>query len=123
MLYDSECESRASIDWASSAVNAAADLSRWGVLSEYKVRHPALPFVGIIDLVRRVDGDIVITDFKTGAEKDLHRSQVELYALVSFRLTGAVPAQLEICYTSGITLVDISESRLKEVERDLERRI
>lgn len=94
-----------------------------GVLTEITVRHPALPFVGVIDQVVRHDDGIRIVDFKTGSEKPGHVDQVHAYAVAWWRSTGVPPMSAVLQYPGTRTDVALDERTLESFERRLESRI
>lgn len=94
-----------------------------GALSELRLSHPSLPFVGIIDLVRLAGDDVTVVDFKTGAPKSVHRQQLTLYAVLWWRRTGHVPAAIEVRYPSHVATFSVSADDLRRAEEELCRRI
>lgn len=94
-----------------------------GVLAELRLKHPELPFQGVIDLVADDNGKTRILDFKSGQEKPEHQEQLELYGLLWWRATGEVPASLEVRYPGSLKEYPVSEARLLEVEAELKARI
>ena len=94
-----------------------------GVLTEITVRHPRLPFVGVIDqVVRDVDG-VRVVDFKTGSEKPGHVDQVHAYAVAWWRSTGVLPMSAVLQYPGTRIDVALDERTLQSFERRLESRI
>jgi hypothetical protein len=66
----------------------------------------ASPWIGDADLIVVRGGEVVIADYKTGAEDPSHRDQLELYALLLARdhvrnPTGLVATELALLYWSG----------------------
>jgi hypothetical protein len=78
-------------------------------LSELPVRHPTLPFRGVIDLLWLSQDGVVVTDFKTGQEREEHALQVRCYALVWWRLTGTIPVRAELRYPDRVRAVELTE--------------
>lgn len=98
-------------------------LESMGVLSEEEVRHPALPLLGIIDLLVRRDGKTSVLDFKTGASRPEYREQIQLYALMWWRSTGDLPASVELRYGARVEGWPISAADLCRVEEEAAARI
>ncbi len=90
-----------------------------GALSEVEVAHPDLPFRGIIDLVEWADGGVHLLDFKTGKEKDEHELQLQLYAVLWWRRTGACPAHLAVQYLNHRRAFEVEEGDLVRAEERL----
>ena len=94
-----------------------------GALAEVRVRHPELPFVGVIDLVR-LDGDEVeVVDFKTGKVKDDHERQVLLYGLLWWRVTGEAPSRVSLQYLGERRSWTATTEGLRRAEEELEQSI
>lgn len=98
-------------------------LSMQGALSELRLSHPFLPFVGVIDLVRLAGDGITVVDFKTGEPKSAHLQQLVLYAVLWWRRTGQVPAAIEARYPSHIKTFSVSLDKLHTTEENLRVRI
>jgi CRISPR/Cas system-associated exonuclease Cas4 (RecB family) len=98
-------------------------LEHTGVLTEMKLVHPSLPFVGIVDLIRSTPDGAIIGDFKTGSEQPYHSWQIKLYALLWFRAAGQVPIRAEVVYPARTAEVELSEPVLLNVEAKLEQQI
>lgn len=94
-------------------------LKRFGALSEIKIKHPSMPFMGIVDLVYLEKNQPVLADFKTGKTNNDHLKQINTYALLWWRQTGEVPKRLEIRYPHGVESVLVDESFLKREEKQL----
>ncbi len=94
-------------------------LTSSGALTELKLRHPTLPFEGIIDLVCRRNGETVIVDYKAGAMDSSHRSQLFRYALLWWRNTGLLPERIDIQYLSEKISEPVTEQALDLAEREL----
>lgn len=100
-----------------------AALVRRRVLVEAKVRHPTLSVSGRIDLLVR-DGDCTrVVDLKTGDPKPEHRDQLLLYALLWWRATGDLPAEVEVAHADGRTRFPVDAEALAGVERELAERL
>ena len=104
-----------------------SELARWlkseGAITELSLRHPQLPFEGIIDLVCYRNGDAVIVDYKAGAEDPTHRLQVLRYALLWWRCAGQLPGCAEIQYLETRINVLVTEEALLQIEEDLKEEI
>lgn len=101
-----------------SAVLAGASLT------EVRLRHPGLPFVGVIDLVRPgPDGGATIVDFKTGEPKAEHLEQVEDYAVLWWRATRHVPSAVVVQYLHGKREWHLDLERLERCEEALRNEI
>lgn len=99
-------------------------LKRDGALSEVALQHPALPLAGILDLVSLDETSAVaIVDYKTGASKNTHRDQLLLYALLWWRVTGALPSRIEVQYLDGGWDELVSKAELERAEGKIEREI
>ena len=81
------------------AASLAVLLQERGRLSEVRLQHPSMPLVGVLDIVEQLnDGSIRILDFKTGSPKPAHKEQLEIYAVLWWRVTGQFPAQISVQY-------------------------
>jgi hypothetical protein len=104
-----------------------SDLAGWlsscGALTELTLRHPQLPFEGVIDLVCCRDGETVIVDYKAGAPDPGHRLQVMRYSLLWWRSTGQVPGRIEIQYLTEKKSEQVTEAALLRTEQDLKGEI
>lgn len=96
-----------------------AKLHTKGTLSEVRLIHPTLPLLGIIDLLWDDRGQTRIVDFKTGTPQPQHREQLELYALLWWRVTGDRPVFLEIRHPAGAETYDVDETTLLALEARL----
>ena len=102
---------------------ALADLvQRRGALGELPLSHPDLPFRGVLDLVWW-DGGPVVADFKTGAPRPEHRTQVGYYAVLWWRCTGVTPVRTEVRYPGEVADESMTGERLSLAEADLGCRI
>jgi len=90
---------------AERATEAPADvkslLRRKRALSEVKLTHPALPFLGILDRIQHVSDGVEIVDFKTGKPSERHHRQLQRYALLWWHGTGDAPIRLSAQYLDG----------------------
>jgi hypothetical protein len=91
-----------------------------GTLSEQELRHPSLPVVGILDLIRATNDGVVVVDFKTGAPRPEHQEQVELYALLWWRNTDELPVRVAVQYLDGRQEWSVTREQLETLERTLE---
>lgn len=99
-------------------------LRRDGALSEVRLEHPALPLAGILDLVFLEEPSaVVIVDFKTGVAKDTHKDQLLLYAMLWWRVTGQLPARIEVQYLNDGWGETVSKADLERVERKIGKEI
>lgn len=90
-----------------------------GVLSEVRLDHPTLPFVGVLDRVHEVSGVIEVVDNKSGRPKDVHRRQLLRYAVLWWRNTGVAPARVAAQYLEGEASWDVDGALLEDTERAL----
>lgn len=90
-----------------------------GSLQELRLTHPVEPFKGVIDRVVWADGTVEIVDFKTGAQKDSHRSQLQRYAVLWWRCTGKTPARITAQYLDGARSWDFAPGDLVGLEQRL----
>jgi len=88
-----------------------------------KLRHPKLPFLGILDRVQLATEGEEIVDFKTGKPSEKHRRQLLRYALLWWRATDDVPTRISAQYLDGIASWPIADGELAAVEADLARSI
>jgi hypothetical protein len=70
-------------------------------LSEVKLTHHELPFLGVLDRVQHASDGVEIVDFKTGKPSEKHRRQLQRYALLWWRTTGDVPIRVSAQYLDG----------------------
>lgn len=96
-----------------------AKLRTKGALSEVRLIHPTLPLLGIIDLLWDDRGQTRIVDFKTGTPQPQYREQVELYALLWWRVTGDRPVFLDIRHPAGTETYAVDETMLLALEARL----
>jgi hypothetical protein len=103
--------------------NFQALLEKQGVLTELSLRHPDLPFKGVIDFVWMDDDGVVITDFKSGNGKPEHREQLLLYALLWARNTGQIPNKAYVVYPDVSMVIQIKQEVLESIHTELRQRI
>ncbi len=112
---------------AERATEAPADvkslLRRKRALSEVKLTHPGLPFLGILDRIQHVSDGVEIVDFKTGKPSERHHRQLQRYALLWWRGTGDAPIRLSAQYLDGVESWPVTQGALAEVEADLASKI
>jgi hypothetical protein len=92
-------------------------------LSEVKLSHPELPFLGVLDRVQHASDGVEIVDFKTGKPSEKHHRQLQRYALLWWRTTGDAPVRISAQYLDGVETWPITQGALEEVEADLAREI
>lgn len=83
------------------AGNLVAMLHAKRSLTEVRIRHATLPFVGILDRVWLGDDGIEIVDFKTGKPSEAHRAQLIRYATLWWRMTSQAPVRVRAQYLDG----------------------
>ncbi len=88
-------------------------------LSEVKLTHPFLPFLGILDRVQHTGEGVEIVDFKTGKRSARHQHQLLRYALLWWRKTGDMPIRVSAQYFDGILSWPVTSEALESVEADL----
>ena len=108
---------------AATAPDPAALLESRGVLSAVWLRHPRIPYVGVVDLVHGTRTAPVIVEFKTGAPNVLHRQQLIAYALLWWRRTGQLPVSAQLRYPARSEAISPCEGDLASLEGELEARI
>ncbi|MBL8622900.1 MAG: PD-(D/E)XK nuclease family protein [Myxococcales bacterium] len=94
-------------------------LAQRGALSEVKLTHPELPFLGVLDRVQLSGDSIEIVDFKIGKPSEKHRRQLVRYALLWWRATRAAPTRISAQYLHGTESWSVSTSDLLATERAL----
>jgi hypothetical protein len=92
-------------------------------LSEVKLTHPKLPFLGVLDRVQQGSSGVEIVDFKTGRPSETHRRQLLRYALLWWRRTGDVPVDISAQYLDGVESWPVTQGALTDVEADLAKKI
>lgn len=94
-----------------------------GAISEVRLEHPDLPFLGIIDMVEFKNDGIKLTEFKTGKPKEEHLLQLQLYAVLWWRTTGNLPNLLSLQYVNDCKDTPVSASGLVTAEKHLAENI
>lgn len=112
---------------AERAMEVSADvnslLRQKRALSEVKLTHHELPFLGVLDRVQQVSGGVEIVDFKTGRPSEKHRRQLLRYALLWWRTTGDSPRRISAQYLDGAESWPVTQEVLMDVEADLAKNI
>jgi hypothetical protein len=96
-----------------------------GLYPEVELRARQIGWKGKADLLVLSDGESELIDFKTGAEDDSHKFQLQVYALLWSRddelnPTGRLPTKLTLAYCARNVEVDVpSAAWLQILERDL----
>lgn len=116
---DAQAVSRLAERVDETQIDLATLLKRRGALSEIKLTHPSLPFIGIIDRVQIMGEGLEIIDFKTGKPSEDHRRQLLRYALLWWRTTGDVPTRAIAQYLDGIGSWPVTASVLEDIEAEL----
>ncbi len=100
-----------------------------GAYPEVELRAPRIRWKGKVDLLVITDEICEITDFKTGAPDEAHRSQVQIYALLwslddELNPTNRTISRLVLAYsTVDVEVRALPEDELRAFEKDiLERR-
>lgn len=95
-------------------------LTQCGALSELRLQHPELPFMGILDRVQLdPGGEVEIVDFKTGRASDAHEQQLLRYAVLWWRATRRAPVRVHAQYLEGSRTWEVQPSDLARVEAGL----
>mgnify|MGYP002718539457 CR=1 FL=1 len=92
-------------------------------LSEVKLMHPKLPFLGILDRVHHTAEGVEIVDFKTGKPSDKHRNQLLRYALLWWRRTGDIPVRVSAQYLDGGESWPTTQEGLEDAEACLVKKL
>lgn len=103
--------------------DAKALLKQKRALSELKLTHPELPFLGILDRVQHTGEGVEVVDFKTGKPSDKHRKQLLRYALLWWRKTGDVPVRVSAQYLDGVDSWPVTQGALEDVEAELVKKL
>jgi hypothetical protein len=106
-----------------TATDLRSTLRQKHALSEVKLRHPTLPFLGILDLVQLTATGVEIVDFKTGRPSEKHGRQLLRYALLWWRTTGDAPKHVSARYLDGVESWPVTQAALIEVEADIGTKI
>lgn len=104
-------------------VNVKALLKKKRALSEVKLTHPKLPFVGVLDRVQNTNEGVEVVDFKTGKPSGKHNKQLLRYALLWWRETGDVPVRVSAQYLDGVESWAVTQSALEDVEAELVKKL
>ena len=91
-------------------------LKRKRAVSEVRLTHPGLPFLGILDRVQLARDGVEVVDFKTGRPSNKHRMQLLRYALLWWRRTGDSPVRVIAQYLNGSESWPVSTKSLEEIE-------
>lgn len=120
-------EERVASQAAEQAAETPADLKsllrQKRALSEVKLAHPELPFLGVLDRVQHASDGVEIVDFKTGKPSEKHHRQLQRYALLWWRTTGDRPVRVSAQYLDGVESWPITHEALTEVEADLAKKL
>lgn len=116
-------EGRAPADPAEQVHQAPGDLKsllrRKRALSEVKLKHPTLPFIGTLDRVELGSDGVEIIDFKTGKASEKHRRQLLRYAVLWWRVTDDEPVRITARYLNAVDSWPVVQGELVHVEADL----
>jgi len=91
-------------------------LRRKRAVSEVKLTHLGLPFLGILDRIQLARDGVEVVDFKTGKPSNKDRMQLLRYALLWWRTTGDVPVRIIAQYLNGSESWPVSTEALEEIE-------
>lgn len=112
---------------AERATDTPADvkalLKQKRALSEVKLTHPKIPFLGILDRVQDTGEGVEVVDFKTGKPSDKHRKQLLRYALLWWRKTGDAPVRVSAQYLDGVESWPVTQGALEDVEADVVKKL
>ncbi|MDP1917102.1 MAG: PD-(D/E)XK nuclease family protein [Myxococcales bacterium] len=92
-------------------------------LSEVKLKHPTLSFLGALDRVQVATDGVEIVDFKTGRPDEKHHHQLLRYAVLWWRTTGELPVRLSAQYLDGAASWPVAQGELLEIEAEIAARI
>jgi hypothetical protein len=120
---DGHAASRVAEKATEGMADVGALLRHRRALSEVKLRHPTLPFLGIIDRVQLASDGVEVVDFKTGRPSEKHHQQLLRYALLWWRATEEVPVRVSAQYLHGVESWPVANRTLAEIEADLTRRV
>jgi hypothetical protein len=87
-----------------------------GALSEVKLRHPTLPMTGTPDRIQLTGDGIEVVDYKSGRACETHRTQLERYALLWWRVTGEMPTGVIAQYLGEAQRWEVEEATLLAAE-------
>ena len=108
---------------SSSGQTSSQLLEKYGVLSEHRLEHPNLPFMGVLDLVFLSGDETVIVDFKTGTKDEGHMRQLLYYAVLWWRNADQIPERIELRYPSEIVSIRPDNKSLEAAEQKLAQEI
>ncbi|WP_225781278.1 PD-(D/E)XK nuclease family protein [Xenophilus sp. Marseille-Q4582] len=120
---DDQVASQAAERATDTPADVKALLKHKRALSEVKLTHPKLPFLGILDRVQHTGEGIEVVDFKTGKPSDKHRKQLLHYALLWWRKTGDAPVRVSAQYLDGVESWPVTRGALEDVEADLVKKL
>lgn len=120
---DGHVASQAAERATEAPVDATALLKQKPALSEVKLTHPKLPFLGILDRVQHTGEGVEVVDFKTGKPSDKHRKQLLRYALLWWRKTGDAPVRVSAQYLDGVDSWPVTQGALEDVEAELVKKL
>lgn len=103
--------------------NLTSLLEQRRALSEVKLTHPTLPFLGVLDRIQHTPEGVEIVDFKTGKPSDKHLRQLLRYALLWWRATGDAPVRITAQYLDGAASWPATTAALTDVEADLTKKL
>lgn len=92
-------------------------------LSEVRLQHPQLAFMGILDRVQATPDGVEVVDFKTGRPTEKHHQQLLRYAVLWWRAFGDVPVRITAQYLDGGESWCVSEPNLGEIEAALAKKL
>lgn len=120
---DGHLTSQAAERATDTPADVTALLKQKRALSEVKLTHPKLPFLGILDRVQDTGEGVEVVDFKTGKPSDKHRKQLLRYALLWWRKTGDAPVRVSAQYLDGVESWPVTQGALEDVEADLVKKL
>jgi hypothetical protein len=108
---------------AAEASDLKSLLRQKRALSEVKLTHPELPFIGVLDRVQHVSDGVEVVDYKTGKPSEKHQRQLLRYALLWWRTTGDTPLRISAQYLDGVESWQVTQAALGDVEAELANKI
>ena len=120
---DGHLTSQAAERATDTPADVTALLKQKRALSEVRLTHPKLPFLGILDRVQDTGEGVEVVDFKTGKPSDKHRKQLLRYALLWWRKTGDAPVRVSAQYLDGVESWPVTQGALEDVEADLVKKL
>jgi hypothetical protein len=115
--------SRAAESAGDTPIDVKVLLDQKRALSEVKLTHPHLPFLGILDRVQYIGDDVEVVDFKTGQPSDKHRKQLLRYALLWWRTTGDMPSRVSAQYLDGVESWTVTQGALEGAETEIVKQL